>query len=265
MLKLRAATAVVLLAVVAAALFLAPASLWTLFCAAVLVACAWEWGRIAGLSPIATSLYCGLLLLALAFVYVGPPVLLDGAFGIGCLFWWLVVPWWLHQRPRPSRLVLLGCGLLVLVSAVSALQFLRRLEASLLLAVMAVAWVSDTVAYLAGRRFGRRKLAPAISPGKTWEGLAAGLFAASVYALVIGLEAPHLWLRPVTAIQWIMAGLVLAVLGVMGDLFESQLKRVAGVKDSGKLLPGHGGVLDRVDALLPMLPAVAWLALRFGE
>jgi phosphatidate cytidylyltransferase len=130
----------------------------------------------------------------------------------------------------------------------------------LLLAVLATVWLSDTAAYFAGRRFGKRKLAPAISPGKTWEGVAGALAAVTLYALAwAGLGSPAsmpvapdgtrsgaLWIVPVL--------LALAVAGMIGDLFESLIKREAGVKDSGTLLPGHGGMLDRIDALLAMLP-----------
>jgi phosphatidate cytidylyltransferase len=134
----------------------------------------------------------------------------------------------------------------------------------LLLALMAIVWIADSAAYFAGRRFGKRKLAPSISPGKTWEGVYGGLIAVAIYALALlrfaegtGYSAPIL--AP-TAIAWVALVLGLAGVSVVGDLFESQLKRHRGVKDSGKLLPGHGGVLDRIDALMAALPPAALIA-----
>jgi phosphatidate cytidylyltransferase len=129
---------------------------------------------------------------------------------------------------------------------------------------MAIVWVADSAAYFAGRRFGKRKLAPAISPGKTWEGVYGALIAVAVYALALlpfaegaGYSAA---IVPVSVIAWVALALALMSLSIVGDLFESQLKRNRGVKDSGKLLPGHGGVLDRIDALLAALPPAALIA-----
>jgi phosphatidate cytidylyltransferase len=120
-------------------------------------------------------------------------------------------------------------------------------------------WASDIAAYFAGRRFGRTKLCPAISPGKTVEGLLAAVPAGVTVAVLVWHEAIAM---PVA--EAIAVAIVLVLAGVMGDLAESALKRAVGAKDSGRLLPGHGGLLDRVDALLPALPAAGllWLALR---
>ena len=132
---------------------------------------------------------------------------------------------------------------------------------------MATVWIADTAAYFAGRAFGRRKLAPAISPGKTWEGVYGALAAVAAYALALWPAARRAGgfddsgIAPLAG--WIAAALVLAALSVVGDLFESLLKRQAGVKDSGSILPGHGGILDRIDALLAAMPAAALLSLAF--
>ena len=266
MLKLRALTAVVLLIGFGAALFLMPGWAWMLFCALVLVPSTLEWGCLAGLSSGGRSALVVVAELLLWAVLEAPvPNLMAISLAVACAFWILAVPVWLHQRPRPGHAVLASVGLLVLVPAFAALVALRAQGAWVLLAVMAVAWVSDTAAYLGGRRFGRRKLAPSISPGKSWEGLGAGLVAVAVYSLLVWMTAPALLTGRATWLAFVLAGLVLAVLGVMGDLMESQLKRAAGVKDSGTILPGHGGILDRIDALLPILPAAAWLLARFGE
>ncbi|MDP3123040.1 MAG: phosphatidate cytidylyltransferase, partial [Thiobacillus sp.] len=119
---------------------------------------------------------------------------------------------------------------------------------AVLLGVMAVVWVADTAAYFSGRHFGRHKLAPTISPGKTWEGVAGALVALALYAAVVSAFAG----MPFVSLFILIA--VLLYLSVLGDLFESWIKRVSGMKDSGDLLPGHGGVLDRIDALTATLP-----------
>jgi phosphatidate cytidylyltransferase len=122
----------------------------------------------------------------------------------------------------------------------------------LLLGVMALVWIADTAAYFAGRRFGRRKLAPGISPGKSWEGVAGAgialvLYASAISAAIVGLRIPGA----------LILAAALLYFSILGDLFESWMKRLAGVKDSGTILPGHGGILDRIDALTAALPIAA--------
>ena len=132
---------------------------------------------------------------------------------------------------------------------------------------MAIVWIADTAAYFAGRRFGRHKLAPQISPGKTWEGAYGAMFAVVAYALLLlplassAQSAPAVDAASVTL--WVLFAIALTALSIVGDLHESLLKRRAGVKDSGALLPGHGGVLDRTDALLAAMPPVALAASAF--
>ena len=115
-------------------------------------------------------------------------------------------------------------------------------------------WVADTAAYFGGRRFGRHKLAREISPGKTWEGVWAALAAVTIYWVVLWVSLPEQSLRLISGLigVWLMT-----LLSIVGDLFESWMKRVAGVKDSGTLLPGHGGVLDRIDSLSAVMPLAA--------
>jgi phosphatidate cytidylyltransferase len=129
------------------------------------------------------------------------------------------------------------------------------------LAAMAVVWIADTAAYFSGRRFGRHKLAPAVSPGKTWEGVAGAMVAVALYAVALASlasDAGYVGSRDALALgAWIAFALGLCAISIVGDLFESWLKRSAGVKDSGRLLPGHGGVLDRIDALLAAMPPAA--------
>lgn len=147
-------------------------------------------------------------------------------------------------------------GLAYIGLAVAALLYLRSTNLLILLAVFLVVWTGDSAAYFIGKRFGKHKIAPGISPGKSWEGLAGSVAASAVMAAFLGAMAP---------LPHAILGAVFALLGLGGDLFESSLKRHAGVKDSGALIPGHGGLFDRVDALLPcaIFAAIA-LYIRLG-
>jgi phosphatidate cytidylyltransferase len=175
------------------------------------------------------------------------------------------VPLWLKLRLRPDPWVAGLAGLLAVWPLWAALVVLRQASPWILLAVAALVWVADIAAYFAGRRYGRRKLAPAISPGKTWEGVMGAFLGVLAYGVALDVFT-HAWQGPVAplfAYGWgvvtVLAMLVLAALSVLGDLFESWMKRCAGRKDSGSLLPGHGGILDRIDALTPTLPVAALL------
>jgi len=267
MLKTRVMTAAASLAVFLSALFLLPKAGWIAFCAALLGVAAWEWGALAALAPIIRTLYAALLL----GLFVLPEVL-GGSWARGLYapawiyyaaasFWIVLVPLWIWRQSRlGSRAVLLAAGVAALVPAAAALVDLRGVHPWLLLGVLGTVWISDTAAYFVGRRFGRRKLAPSISPGKTWEGVAGALAAVGLYAsawATLGgspMKGAPAWILPVL--------LALAVAGIIGDLFESLIKRQAGVKDSGTLLPGHGGILDRIDAPVAMLPLAVLAFMR---
>src|SRR5581483_3287647 len=180
--------------------------------------------------------------------------------GIATLFWLVVVPPWLHFRwPMRSKPIAALVGWMLLVPAWIALVQLRAQSPGRLLAFMAIVWIADTAAYFTGRAIGKRKLAPQISPGKTWEGVAGGAAGVLVYALVLALATPRVvGVAGTGAIAaWALFATAVALLSVAGDLFESLQKREAGMKDSGSILPGHGGVLDRIDALLAALPPLA--------
>ena len=153
-----------------------------------------------------------------------------------------------HQTPS----LLMLSGWLVLLPTCMAMYQLRAIDPWLLLGLMGVVWISDSAAYFTGRAFGKHKLAPSISPGKTWEGVAGALVAVFCYALMWGLMAEKAY--GFSVIGLILLSLILTALGIVGDLFESLMKRHAGVKDSGNILPGHGGILDRIDALTSTLP-----------
>lgn len=272
MLRQRVITAVVLLALLLPAL-LAPSPLpFAVFTLVLISAAGWEWARMNGATTAAPALASGALLAALCgFSLYHLPQLgaVGGLWWLGTLAW--VIGGAVVLRRGPAGWPLwpvglrwaLGLGLLWL--AWLALAQARTVGINFLLSVMCVVWVADISAYFAGRAFGRKKLAPTISPGKSWEGVYGGV------AGVLLLAAACLWLDGQANLdsaslftllkqRWgyggvLLAALLLTALSVGGDLFESLVKRAAGVKDSSALLPGHGGVLDRVDALLPVLPA----------
>ncbi|MEI7429553.1 MAG: CDP-archaeol synthase, partial [Betaproteobacteria bacterium] len=150
-------------------------------------------------------------------------------------------------------------GLVLLLPTWLALIQLKQLGALTLLAIMAIVWLADIAAYFFGRTFGRHKLAPSISPGKTWEGACGGALAVIVYGFILQYKLPDIFSNHPVLLFFLLA--FLSALSIIGDLFESLLKRQAGLKDSSNVLPGHGGVLDRIDSLTSTLPlvALAWL------
>lgn len=265
MLKTRILTAVLILPLFLAALLYLPAILWGALLLVLTVIGAQEWCKLAKFSVKNTTLYLilttllgGELLFLLSEAVVVDPYSTSfiTIYGLSFIFWILGVPLLLRKGyalKNPVLLMLIGW--LVLVPTCLALYQLRAISPFILLGVMATIWISDTAAYFAGRSFGKHKLAATISPGKTWEGVIGALVAVLIYALVWNYLSEEKFLT----LFLVPLLLVLVVLGIIGDLFESQIKRHAGVKDSGNLLPGHGGILDRIDALTSTLP-VAMLA-----
>jgi phosphatidate cytidylyltransferase len=235
----------------------------------VIGAAAWEWARLCRFSASRAALYAIAIGAAFAGLVTAVwPIDAGGfpeiaIFGAAAIFWIGVAPVWLGkglERPeaRLGSAVLPLTGIVVLIPAGLGMLAVPGVQ---LLAILALIWIADTAAYGAGRAFGRRKLAPHISPGKTWEGVAGGMLACGVYAALLAAYSAQLtaltggtrWL------PYIGAALLLGALSVLGDLFESALKRRAGVKDSGSLLPGHGGVLDRIDSTTSTLPVAVLL------
>lgn len=251
----RVLTALLLLAVFVPAILWAPDWLWAILTAAVVGMAAFEWARLSHFPPLLARAYGVLMpLVALALQYetgADWPAFQTGLLLLAIAFWLAVAPLWLLLRWRSEQaFVRAAVGVVLLLPTWAALLYLHGHERGpgVLLAVMAIVWIADSAAYFSGRRFGRHKLAPAISPGKTWEGVAGALAALALYAGALSLVAgmPLLWLF------LMLSGLL--YVSVLGDLFESWIKRVAGMKDSGNVLPGHGGVLDRIDALASTLP-----------
>lgn len=266
MLKQRIITALILLPFALGGFFLLDGLLFALFIGAVVCLGAWEWARLAGFvaqsQRIAYAAVVGLLLLGLYLLpTLAPWMLLLG------VAWWAVATFLVLGYPSSSRYwapapVRLLIGLLILLPAWQGLVLFKQWPDAnwLILAVMVLVWGADIGAYFAGRRFGKRKLAPRVSPGKSWEGVFGGLLATLLICLAVGIYR-----------EWSLSGLTLALLGtvlvvlisVVGDLTESMFKRQSGLKDSSNLLPGHGGVLDRIDSLtaaIPVFAALLWLA-----
>jgi len=270
MLKQRVITALVLLAALLPALF-APVP-WP-FAAITLVliaAAGWEWGRLnaapgiaALLMGIALAAACAAALWA-GWALLAPPT----AWWLATLVWVLGGAWVLKAGPAgwpaAPRALRWALGLAILWTAWLAMANAKTAGINFILSVFCLAWAADIAAYFGGRAFGKRKLAPAISPGKSWEGVWSGMLGAGVLAALWfaidrtwAVDSASLYTRLHNRFGFagMMAVVVfLAAMTVVGDLVESLVKRSAGAKDSSALLPGHGGVLDRVDALLPLFP-----------
>ncbi len=264
MLKQRLLTVAVVLPLLLACIFLLPNFVWALLMTVPTVLAALEWSTLAGYRRRARALFaaavlasCVLLIAIAAGARPGLAMnIATGLFVLALLFWAIAVPVWLYSMWRVSHpLLLAAAGWIVLVPAWLAVVRLQQ-SAWLLLVVLGVVWIADTAAYFAGHRFGRNKLAPNISPGKTWEGVIGAYIAVLGYAL-----AASLILQPSAngydRLAVLLFACVLTAFGIVGDLFESWIKRQAGAKDSGQLLPGHGGVLDRIDSLTAALPFAA--------
>jgi phosphatidate cytidylyltransferase len=259
----RAATAVLVLAVFLAALFYLPQQAWSLFLLVVLAIASWEWAALAAYGSAARGAYSALTVLCALAIFYAAPRFADGsvridtaAYAVSCVFWIVAAPVWLAKGWRTRNGLVLGAaGLIALVPMWLALVALQPDPWALLL-IMSIVWIADTAAYLAGKKWGRNKLAPSISPGKTWEGVLGALVAVAVYYGVLMLTLPEGG-RYFDGWPGLVLFAAILVLSVEGDLFESWLKRQAGVKDSGQLLPGHGGILDRIDGLTATVPAAA--------
>jgi phosphatidate cytidylyltransferase len=272
MLKTRVITALVLLAVLLPILFLMPIAYIGAFFLLALLAAAWEWSRlISPEAPRAAWTYALFCLAIIVFLLAMQNTTWQfSLLLLSVIFWFFIAPFLLAKGMSLSLLKLrpfyVGLGLILLPATWFALVFLRELGLVFLLSTMALVWVADIGAYFVGKAFGKRKLAAQISPGKSIEGAIGGLVLCYGYAFACVAYLPfESTLFGVWAIRfgWVPMFLMVTVLtafSIFGDLFESQLKRLAGVKDSSHLLPGHGGVLDRVDALIPTMPIAALLA-----
>lgn len=262
MLKTRVITALVLLAVFLPVTLFAPIGAFGALIGFVVVFAAWEWARLlkaGGVVPVLYAVVAGLAVVASTRLSDTRPL-----FEAAAIFWVIAGPYALVRKPALAegawRPFLFVAGLVLFAACWHALVTARAAGVAFVLSLLLVVWLADIGAYFSGKAFGRHKLAPAISPGKTWEGAAGGWLAVMVIASAAAtLHAfePTLYstlFAHAGPVRALLALTVLVAFSVVGDLFESLLKRQAGVKDSSGLLPGHGGVLDRIDALLPVLP-----------
>ncbi|MDR1647077.1 MAG: phosphatidate cytidylyltransferase [Zoogloeaceae bacterium] len=277
MLKTRILTALALLAVFVPAGIWLPDAGWAILAAVVVALAAWEWAGLMGYEKKGRVIYGAGMLALMLFLYADHVFLrrsLDRAgiaayafapivFGMRALLWipylfWIVgVPLCLRFRWKISGLTGLLLGVVILLPfwcafvVVSEMPYIGgRVQ---LLTILLIAWVADISAYFAGRAWGRHKLAPGISPGKTWEGVIGAVIGVMLYKGILLLYWSHSPFRGGQLLSMVIGAVLATAACILGDLFESLIKRQAGVKDSSGLLPGHGGILDRIDSWLPLL------------
>lgn len=266
MLKQRIITALILLPIALCGFFLLDGSNFALFIGLVVTLGAWEWARLAGFTAqtarVGFALVVALLLFGLHLLPDLAPWVL-----VAAVVWWALATFLVLTFPDSasrwsSAAVKLVIGLLILLPAWQGLVMIKAMPLGnwLIMAVMVLVWGADIGAYFSGRKFGKRKLASKVSPGKSWEGVFGGLLLSLLITAVVGV------VRGWSASQMVAAlagAAVIVLISVVGDLTESMFKRQAGIKDSSQLLPGHGGVLDRIDSLTAAIPVFAvllWMA-----
>jgi phosphatidate cytidylyltransferase len=257
MLKTRIFTAIVLVACFVPALFMSSNTMWAVGMLVLSLLALYEWASLIHLSGIRQQVYLGLALVVGLFIV--PMLEKIGfhaffyqslfVFFVSALFWLLLVPFWLKTKCVVSNKVVMGLlGYLLIGALWLALICAKGADPWLLLSLLATIWIADSAAYFAGKNFGKHKLAPTISPGKTWEGVAGALVGITIFGLILYA------FFDVKTLAMFPALWIITILGVIGDLFESMMKRQANLKDSGHILPGHGGILDRIDGIIPSLP-----------
>jgi len=254
MLKNRVVTALILAPLIILAVLKLPPLWFAIVWGTVIAFAAWEWSSLSGLASTAGRV---------GFVVVIGALMLSGPKWAGfALDWlpWLVVAWWfvlgILLRRIPAKLLeikypralVLSLGGFVLITAWILMVWLRtNFGVMQVLYLLLLIWLADVAAYFTGKKWGQTKLAPEISPGKTVEGLYGAMIAAALFAVGVGVFKQF---AALTVFDFVMLSVVTVVMSVVGDLFESLAKRIRGVKDSGSILPGHGGLLDRIDSLL---------------
>ncbi|MCK9788073.1 phosphatidate cytidylyltransferase [Providencia rettgeri] len=278
MLKYRLLTAIILIPIVIAALFLLSPANFGLVVIAVCALGAWEWAQFVGwhsqAKRIGLAVVFAAILLAMQFSisdinqFSFEPMILYGLWA--GLIWWgiaiiLVVTYPASASWGKSVVIRLLFGVLTIIPFYCGMMVLRTVGyqsdtffgAWWLLYVMLLVWGADSGAYAFGRTIGRNKMAPKVSPGKTWEGLVGGLITAGIISWLFSAFAPI----PVMPDYLLVTSIIVVVVSVFGDLTESMFKRQSGIKDSSHLIPGHGGILDRIDSLTAAIPVFAGLNL----
>ena len=260
MLRTRFITSVVSLAILGTVLFVLPAIVAKFFIATLILVGAWEWAGFLNVSAVAARYaYVALIAALMATMLFVVPEFSAQVLQLACI-WWFIAFLWIFFFPTPIPMAIRWlCGVLVLVPAFVALLLLYNLSATMLLFALVIVWAADMGAYFSGKYFGRVKLAPSISPGKTWEGVFGGLLLVLLLTLAFG---KYSGLNIAVLLPFCLA---VTAISVVGDLTVSMFKRTAGVKDSGHLFPGHGGILDRIDSISSATPLFAlgidWLGL----
>ena len=284
MLKTRVLTALALAAGLLLAIFFLSQHTWAWLTALLAAIAAWEWGGLTGYQKFGQKAWGGVVFVLCIVIMAIKPDWITAAsalkfepsgeqwlYAVAFVFWVFLVPTMLkhHQALQgllKSRLIGGLCGLLVIIPTWLAMVQLRSLGAGVFITLLCAVFLSDIGAYAAGRSFGKNKLAPSISPGKTWEGAIGGGIAVILFGLLMfykqksGFDSNTI---PLAIVILLLAGF--SAVGVLGDLWESLFKRMSGRKDSSNILPGHGGLLDRIDSLTSTLPCTAflWLFLAY--
>ena len=253
-------------------IFFLPPLGFAVFTAALIALGAWEWANMAGLTGQRLRVaYSAAVVLMLAALFT---ITAHGVLWLA-LLWWLVGFGLVARYPKGSASwgsvpIRAAMGVLVLVPAWVGLNYLRNGEFKfaltdnnllLILYVFALVWVADIGAYFAGRKFGKAKLAPRVSPGKSWAGVWGGLAAVALFSLLVGQA---MGAGAGQSVALVIISVVTAMVSVLGDLLESMLKRFRGIKDSSQLLPGHGGIMDRIDSLTAAIPIFTLLLIQLG-
>ena len=258
-LRQRVVTALLLAPLVVGAILYLPQHLFALLLGVIVAGAGWEWSALAGVASrtmFVAALSAALMITWFLLQWPAAVVLLL----VTALAWWLLAAVWVMRYPASarywsgSRRLQAGIGFVLLVPAWGALVALHGAGTQgvwLILLLMLLIWGADSGAYFAGRRWGRERLAPRVSPGKSWQGLWGGLAVALLVALLSMALFP-VYIK--NQLFFIVLCIITVLFSILGDLTESMFKREAGVKDSGSLLPGHGGVLDRIDSLTAAAP-----------
>ena len=257
MLKTRVITAILLTVTLVAALFSLPPLAWNLLILGIACIAAWEWANLSKFTNLVKLVYIALIAISSLVLMLFIPTLMNFTIAVSALiataFWLLVAPVLLYTKKQiHNKWLLAVIGMVIVLPFGGAMIGLREIDPMFLLLFIVAVSVADSAAYFAGKNFGKHKLAPNISPGKTWEGVLGGLIGVSIFGLLV-CHFGHL------SYSFIPLLWLVAVLSVEGDLIESLFKRQANMKDSGNLLPGHGGVLDRIDGLTASLPLLNFL------
>lgn len=272
MLTIRIITALILAPIAIGGIFFLPPLGFAVFTGVAIAIGAWEWANMAGLTHQVARVVYGAFVALVLYVLIQTEAL--NVLWLA-LVWWLACFWLVSRYPRntdlwqavPLRAIM---GLLVLVPAWVGLNHMRTGSFQfgdvsnnllMILYVFCVVWVADIGAYFAGRAFGKAKLAPLVSPGKSWAGVWGGLIAVAVLAVIVSQLAGA---TMQSTVLLLLASLITGAVSVLGDLLESMMKRFRGIKDSSQLLPGHGGILDRIDSLTAAIPIFALLVTQLG-